>query len=90
MKIHALQVTCDLFLKCRCVPDNGGLGDCPPRPQNYTEDFIETIRAQRERNPRTLSCNPYIEDDCDTVPPLDPAKEGSVCGLAFAKEDTGW
>ena len=55
---------------CWCSLGEAG-GECPTRPQNYTLEFQQAIYKQTPENPYDLTCNPYKDAGCDTVPAID-------------------
>lgn len=55
---------------CWCVPDNGGLGACPDwQPTTvYNSSVISVYQKQAPSQIFTLSCNPYSDSMCSTIP----------------------
>jgi hypothetical protein len=82
-----LQATGSGCGDCWCVPSVGDR--CPAwRPQNYTADteLQAALAAQRALNAQSLSCNPYVDESCDTSPPLSDlnSTHGAVCGIQYS------
>ena len=51
----------------------------------YPESTIKAFEKQIPSFVYKLECNPYEEEDCDTVPPLEyvDTEDDSVCGLKY-------
>ena len=73
---------------CHCIITEPN-GTCPtPTPKtDYSSQDIAELASQTALNPFLLGadCNPYYDDMCDTVPPLEYAELGddAVCGLHY-------
>lgn len=71
---------------CWCVPEAGET--CPYnsiRETNFSDTMIENLIAIHLENPLSLSCDPYYDDTCDTVPPLET---GGVCAVEIVSNGT--
>jgi len=71
---------------CWCVPDNGGLGDCPDwKPEtSFPNKTIDTYQKQAPVSFYILNCNPYKDSSCATEPPqvmLDV--DSAVCAYKY-------
>ncbi|RYH15647.1 hypothetical protein EON65_31420 [archaeon] len=77
---------------CWCVPDNGGLGDCPsPAPNMEFSDAI--IKAYQNQQPKaiySLNCNPYKDRSCITTPAQVMLNMSSaVCAFRYPNAEDG-
>ena len=76
---------------CHCTPgwdEDPTTFVCPDKPApkwKYDEATIEELHSHEAHNPFRLECNPYQEEDCDTVPSLQRNAWGAdaVCGLIY-------
>jgi hypothetical protein len=66
---------------CWCVLKPGD--DCPgDMPQVvFTDSLLSNMRTVVHENPYELPCNPYVEVDCVTIPPL---QAGDACVVEFS------
>ena len=68
---------------CWCIAD---AGSCPPEPPNASAATIAAFKAKTLSNPISLTCNPYEQASCDTVPPLENATAESVCAFRYSDD----
>ena len=71
---------------CWCVPQEGE--SCPIDDMPITEwpdSMIDNLRSMKLENPYSLSCDPFLEDDCETEPALE---EGGVCAFEVLANGT--
>lgn len=76
--------TCD---ECWCIPDNGGTGECPTddRPRtDFPSDWVYNLQTLTPIDPPQLYCDPYHDQNCDTVPAL---QSGSYCAIEMIPDD---
>lgn len=81
---------------CFCIKDDYNGGNCPTIvPRTNFSDLIPILRALKWSNPVNLLCDPYVQENCTTVPI--PLEEGGACviDLKESKDQnttcpTGW
>jgi hypothetical protein len=64
---------------CWCIPEPGD--SCPVDEMpliDFPATLLDTLRTIPLTNPVTLDCNPYEDENCNTVPPLE---KGGVCAV---------
>ena len=64
---------------CWCIPESGEIcpdASIPQTETEWSEEMINNLIGIKLENPIALSCDPYLDDQCDTEPPLE---SGSVC-----------
>jgi hypothetical protein len=62
---------------CWCIPEPGD--DCPVDempPIDFPATFLDNLRTIPLTNPITLDCDPYVDENCNMVPPLE---KGGAC-----------
>lgn len=65
---------------CFCIPEKGD--SCPSsRPTTDFSSLIPVLRSFTWENPYSLNCDPYNDDSCDTMPPLEI---GGACTIEFS------
>jgi hypothetical protein len=70
---------------CWCIPESGEV--CPTDsmpPIEWTEDLLDNLRTISYENPMKLTCNPYMDNSCETQPPLE---EGGACVAEIIKPE---
>lgn len=71
---------------CWCILGSGT--SCPydsiPRT-NFSDELVNHLLEIKLENPMTLSCDPYYDPECDTVPPLE---SGKFCAAEIIKNGT--
>ncbi len=71
---------------CWCVPVAGETCPYDSMPKtNYSDVMLDHLLAINLENPLALSCDPYYDDACDTVPPLET---GNVCAAEIITSGT--
>jgi len=68
---------------CWCIPDDEDT--CPydsiPKTE-FSERMLQNLRTITHTNPWTMDCDPYSNDNCTTIPPLEI---GGVCAAMISK-----
>ena len=69
---------------CHCIPAEGE--SCPePTPNNDFSGIVPSLKGlELVDDPFVLDCDPYTEEGCDTVPPLE---QGEVCAYELMVEN---
>ena len=85
VEIPTLEIAIPRCGDCHCIPEEGE--DCPGTRDKSFEvvgDQFEYIN-QRALNPYTLSCNPFVDVQCETTPPQEFLSLGNeaVCGIHY-------
>lgn len=72
---------------CHCT---NGDDPCPTGDQvpqmEYSSEFVLYLRSLQLTNPFELSCDPYEDETCDTVPPLSDLTalgDAAACGVVY-------
>lgn len=78
---------------CWCIPDNGGLGDCPSDwtpTTSFNSSVIKAYQSQVPSSIYTLNCNPYDDASCVTSPPQTMLNVSTaVCAYKYPTDEDG-
>ena len=75
---------------CWCVPSDGGNGPCPlwEPASNFSDEVVAVYQQMIPSFSYTLDCNPYDDDECQTVPQQTMVDiDSAVCAFKFADDD---
>lgn len=78
---------------CHCITNGTCPETAPKSPGAFGSSTVEQFAAQVPINPFNLTCNPYEDPTCSTIPPQQFVEigEAAVCGLMYeqAPEEGG-